>query len=510
MDMQKIVESLHPLELKILPHLKACKTLFDLKEKSGLQEVEILRALQWLQHKKALVIREEIHNTVRIERNGEMYARRGLPERRLLHALLPKPLERTQLLKLAGLTAEELNACIGLLRLKRAILFENNMLSITPEGKKVLEQKAQSDVLLKKLLESPAEIDTLTIEQKKVVEELRTRKEIVKIQVSKTIRIQLTELGQKLTQMKVTVREVIDKLTPSIIREGSWKGKAYRRFDITTQVPKTIGGKRHFVREAMEYAKSIWLDMGFEEMTGPLLSTSFSNVAALFTAQTPPVREIQDTFFIKDPGKGTLPDKAIVEAIKEAHEHGGGTGSVGWRYRWNPDDARRNVLRTHTTVLSAKKLYALRNAKLPVKLFAVGRCFRNEALDWSHLFEFNQTEGIVIDEHANFRHLLGYLKEFFAKMGFEQARFRPAYFPYTEPSVEIDVYHPGHKKWIELGGAGMFRPEVVVPLLGKDVPVLAWGPGFDRIIMDFYKITDIRDLYRNDLKQVREMRTWMR
>ncbi len=145
---------------------------------------------------------------------------------------------------------------------------------------------------------------------------------------------------------------------------------------------------------------------------------------------------------------------------------------------------------------------------LPKKFFAVGRNFRNETLDWSHLFEFNQFEGIVVDKNANFRHLLGYLKEFFKKIGYPQARFRPAHFPYTEPSVEIDVFHPVHKKWIELGGAGIFRPEVVVPLLGEWVPVLAWGPGLDRQLMEYFQITDIRDLYSNDLKQLREIKKW--
>lgn len=510
MDLQKIVESLHPLELKVLPHLKTCKTLAELKEKSQMQEVEILRALQWLQHKKALVLREEIRNVVRIERNGIAYAQRGLPERRFLSALLNKPLSREMLIASAQLTPEELNVCIGMLRGKQAITIQDNLITITPHGKKLLEKSAELEQLLRHLQRTAAEMDALAPGQQQAIEELRKRKEIVRIHVTKIISIQLTQLGQKLSQMKVTVREVIDKITPSMLRDGTWKAKAYRRFDVSAPVPKILGGKSHFVREAMDYAKKVWLDMGFKEMTGSLLSTSFWNFDALFTAQDHPVREIQDTFFVRNPEKGMLPEKDIVRSVKEVHEHGGKTGSTGWRYTWNPEEAKRNVLRTHTTVLSARMLYSLRNAKLPVKLFAVGRCFRNEALDWNHLFEFNQTEGIVIDEHANFRHLLGYLKEFFGKMGFEKARFRPAYFPYTEPSVEIDVYHPGHGKWIELGGAGVFRPEVVIPLLGRDVPVLAWGPGFDRIIMDYYKITDIRDLYRNDLKQLREMKLWLR
>jgi phenylalanyl-tRNA synthetase alpha chain len=142
------------------------------------------------------------------------------------------------------------------------------------------------------------------------------------------------------------------------------------------------------------------------------------------------------------------------------------------------------------------------------KYFALGKCFRNETVDWSHGFEFNQTEGIVVDENANFRQLLGYLKQFFSKMGYDKIRIRPAYFAYTEPSLEIDAWHPVHKKWLELGGAGMFRPEVTIPMFGKHVPVLAWGPGFDRIIMEFFGINDLRDMYRNDLNKLREMKIW--
>ena len=144
------------------------------------------------------------------------------------------------------------------------------------------------------------------------------------------------------------------------------------------------------------------------------------------------------------------------------------------------------------------------------KYFAIGKCFRNETLDWSHEFEFNQTEGIVIDKNANFLHLLGYLKEFFKKMGFQDIRFVPSYFPYTEPSLEIYGYMKEKKQWIEIGGAGMFRPEVIIPLLGEYIPVLAWGPGFDRTLMNYYSIEDLRDLYKNDLNQLRKMKVWLK
>lgn len=295
-----------------------------------------------------------------------------------------------------------------------------------------------------------------------------------------------------------------------MLKTGSWKNKEFRKYDVKSYVPKITGGKRHFVNQAMQFAKKVWIEMGFKEMNGPIINTSFWNFDALFTAQNHPVRDMQDTFFIKDPSKGKLPDKNLMQNVKAVHEDGWNTGSKGWRYKWNEEEAKRNVLRTHTTVLSAKTLATLKKSDWPAKYFAVGRCFRNETLDWCHLFEFNQTEGIVVDPNANFKHLLGYLKNFFTKMGYPQARFRPAFFPYTSHSLEIDVYHPVHKKWIELGGAGIFRPEVVKPLLGEEVPVLAWGPGFDRIYMEYYKITDIRDLYRNDLKQIREARVWLK
>ncbi|HIJ18381.1 TPA: hypothetical protein HA372_01695 [Candidatus Woesearchaeota archaeon] len=161
-------------------------------------------------------------------------------------------------------------------------------------------------------------------------------------------------------------------------------------------------------------------------------------------------------------------------------------------------------------MLSAQTIAALKDSDIPAKYFTVGRVFRNEALSWKHLFEFTQVEGIVVDPEANFKHLKGYLSEFFQKMGFEKVRIRPAHFPYTEPSAEVDVFHPIKKTWVELGGAGIFRPEMVVPLLGKDVPVLAWGLGLERSIMEYYGFNDVRLLYQNDLKNLRESKLWMK
>jgi phenylalanyl-tRNA synthetase alpha chain len=195
--------------------------------------------------------------------------------------------------------------------------------------------------------------------------------------------------------------------------------------------------------------------------------------------------------------------------VKETHENGWTTGSTGWRYRWDPEFAARCCLRTHTTSLSARTLATLREEDLPAKFFSIGKVFRNEAIDWSHLMEFYQTDGIVIGEGVTFRNLLGYLKAYLEGLGVEEYRFRPSYFPYTEMSVEAEVWVEERRSWMELFGAGIFRPEVVKPLLGEDIPVLAWGPGFDRIVMGHYGIRDLRVLYGNDLGLLRGGRLWV-
>jgi phenylalanyl-tRNA synthetase alpha chain len=327
---------------------------------------------------------------------------------------------------------------------------------------------------------------------------------MIELEESKKIEIKLKDFGKKVLSSKFLNHDLIETIDSNLLKsEKNWKGKKFRRYDINAPVPAISGGKRHFVNSAIDYGRRVWTELGFEEMSGNMAVSSFWNFDALFTAQDHPVREMQDTFFIDKSSE--LPDKKLVKRIQEAHESGV-EGSKGWNYVWNPESAKKMVLRTHTTCLSSQKLFDLKEEDLPKKYFAIGKVFRNETVDWSHGFEFNQTEGIVVDPNANFRNLLGYLKQFAKKMGFEKVRFRPAYFPYTEPSVEGDVWNEERQEWVEYLAAGIFRPEVTEPLFGKAIPVLAWGPGFDRMIMKLNEIKDIRDLYKNDLTKLRRMK----
>ncbi len=503
--MKKLVESLSVNEKKILPYLEE-KGISEICKKSNLDKVSVLRALEYLSNKKIIEFGTEKKRIVDVGVNGAFYKKKGLPERRLLLFLNEKriiPLKDAE--KSSGLSPDEFKVSLGVLKGKAFIEIKNGKI-ILNATKEEIAKKSLEELFLESL---PVEEDELTPEGQFSLKSLSKRKEIVQVDERKKFSIKVTSLGREIMSSKEISKELIEQITPEILKkEQNWKNKKFRRYDVSLEVPKINGGKRHFVNSAIDYGKRVWLDMGFQEMGGDVIQSSFWNFDALFTAQDHPVREMQDTFFIKK-FVGNLPDKKLVEAVKLAHEKGVG-GSKGWGYTWDPEEAKKLVLRTHTTPLTARTLSNLKEEDLPKKYFKIGKVFRNETLDWSHGFEFNQSEGVVIGEGLNLRHLFGFLKQFFNKMGFEKVRFTPAYFPYTEPSVEVNWWHPEKKVWLEIGAAGIFRPEVSVTLFGRYIPILAWGPGFDRSIIDYYGIKDLRELYKNDINQLRKMKAWVK
>lgn len=511
MDIKQLVEGLHPLERKVVPFLDRVKTLSELTEKSGLQEVEAMRALQWLENKGALKIVSFDNEVVELDVNGKEYLNTGLPEKRLLKTIYGASFSIDELMK--KMSKDEFGIAFGLLKQKNAIDINLGKISITDNGKRLLEKESAEETFIKKVSSGPIEISKLESEERFGMENLLKRKQILKKRAIKIKLIELTPIGKELSRQKVSGIDSLESLTPEMLKSGAWKDKKFRPYDVKINVPEINSGKRHFVNQAIDYMKQIWIEMGFEEMTGNYVETSFWDLDSLFVPQDHPARTMQDTFYISDEkGKGMLNGKlpSIFNKIKDVHENGGDTGSKGWGTKWDENIAREVMLRTHCTAMSARKLSSLTKKDLPKKFFSVGRVFRNETMDWKHLFEFEQVEGIVIDENVNFRHLLGYLKQFFRKLGFTEVRLRPGHFPYTEPSVEIEVYNPLKKEWLELGGAGIFRPEVTKTLLGVEVPVLAWGLGLARIAKEYWEIQDIRETYKNDLNYLRKMKVLMK
>lgn len=342
--------------------------------------------------------------------------------------------------------------------------------------------------------------DQQTKETQRALKDLRSRG-FLKSKTRKQRTASLTDAGRALLAAGVEEVRQVNQLTEAMMLSGDWKNVSFRPYDIELDAAPISPGKAHPLRRVLEETRRAFLNMGFTEIRGPYVESAFWDFDALFQPQDHPAREMQDTFYCQRPGEFSLPSKEIVETIRNTHENGGTTGSAGWQYKWSEEKARQVVLRTHTTAVTVAECH--KNPLPPQKTFCVGRVFRRETIDYKHLPEFHQVDGIIVEETASFANLLGTLKEFYRQMGFNEVKFRPAFFPYTEPSVEVFVRMPGRKEWFELGGAGVFRPEVIQPA-GVTAPVLAWGLGLERLAMIRYQIHDIRQLYLSQLGWLKE------
>jgi len=306
-----------------------------------------------------------------------------------------------------------------------------------------------------------------------------------------------------------TVEKPETDLTAEMIASGSWKTTKFKAYNLDSLGIETPRGHLHPLLKVRKEYRQIFLEMGFKEMpTNNFVESSFWNFDALFQPQQHPARDAHDTFFISDPATSSKFPKEYMERVKQVHSNGG-FGSQGYGYDWSVDEASKNLLRTHTTAVSARMLYKLANQKefKPQKYFSIDRVFRNETLDATHLAEFHQIEGVIADRGLTLGDLIGVLNQFFNKLGIEKIRFKPAYNPYTEPSMEIFSWHEGLGKWMELGNSGIFRPEMLLPMgLPPDVNVIAWGLSLERPTMIKYKIDNIRDLvgHKVNLKMVQE------
>ncbi len=419
---------------------------------------------------------------------GKDYLKNGLPEKQLI-----KTIENEK-------TLEEISKfpksqiAIGWAKKNNWVTIENNTVKITENGKKAIEEKNETENALE-------EID----------KKGETKEELIKVLLSRNLIEEIKEVKKKKKSFwkrvfggekkKGEIKGEIAELTPDLIKSGEWKNKTFRKYDVSAPAPKIYPGKKQPYVQFLEDLKERLIGMGFQEMGGPFVETSFWNCDALFIPQDHPAKSLHDLFYMKNPSKGKLPDENLIAKVKATHEGGWITESSGWGGTWNKEDATKLVLRSHTTAVSARTLF--KNKDKPGKYFTINRNFRPDVIDAKHLMEFNQCEGIVIGEKLTFRHLLGFLKEIAEAIGMKEIKFKPSFFPYTEPSVEGYVKHPT-LGWMEVLPAGLLRPEVLKPLGVDKSQVLAWGIGIGRLAMAKLGINDIRMLFSEDLEWLRK------
>jgi len=499
---------LPPNQFALLRHLAGRKepcTVGEIAEATGVDQSLIAAAAKELDEHGWVKLEETPYEEVTLLEEGKAFLQSGekLPEIRMYEVLAEEgPLSLPDLAGRLGIDPGDVGKALRFLFSKKLGKKEKGVLAAAG-ARPNLDDFEDLELLARIHAEERGALRLAPGEGKALgnaLSELSARG-FVKVRPRVERTVALTGAGRDEIEAGLQTKEEVTQLSPELLAEGGWRDVTFRPYDVTLDSADVFPAKPHPFRRILEEARRAFLNLGFEEIRGPVVESAFWDFDALFQPQDHPAREMQDTFYVNRPGRFSLPAREIVEKVREIHENGGDTGSIGWRYRWDEETARRVVLRTHTT---AATVYAVKqNPEPPRKVFLVGRVFRREKIDYKHLPEFFQVDGVVIDEKATLSALLGTLTEFYRQMGFDEVRCRPDFFPYTEPSVGVFVRMKGKSGWFELGGAGVFRPEVTRPF-GCKVPVLAWGLGLERIAMQRYGITDIRKLYWSDTRWLEE------
>jgi phenylalanyl-tRNA synthetase alpha chain len=472
----------------------------------GLDQSLVLAAAATLEEQGLLARTERSYTEYRIDSLGQQYAERGLPEREVVKGLKAAGGSAgvKDLPAHCSLNAGEIGQSMRFLVAKGWATRNGGELAITPAGRELDQQPGADEAFIGSLaareIASDAELSEAGVDLPAAEKLLQGRRGVYKAKPRSLRFLEATPAGREAAPT-ATLRKQVNLLTGEMLADGSWRDVDFRPYDMSLGTEPAYPGKVHPFRRILDETRRVFLEMGFEEIVSPFVESGFWDFDALFQPQDHPAREMQDTFYVSRPAGCELPPAELVDSVRRTHEDGGDTGGLGWGYTWNEDLARKPVLRTHTTAATARALAD--NPVPPRKVFCVGKVFRRETIDYKHLPVFYQVDGIIIDKDASFASLLGTLEAFYRKMGFEKFEFRPAFFPYTEPSVEIFVWLESKQDWVEMGGAGVFRPEVTKPL-GCDVPVLAWGLGLERLAMFRYGLTDIRQIYVADLQWLKE------
>lgn len=439
---------------------------------------------------------------------GQRFATKGLPEVRLVNYLskedgkaLLSSLEKNQIL-----TSTEQKLALGWARQNGWITIskrENETwIQLSPQA---LEEVAKHplQVALNAAAESgKLHLNQIDIDSKtwKILKQDFEKRQLAELVTQQTYTVKITPKGSRSLEASLDQQNMIQDMTPDILKSGEWKDRSFLPYNLQAPISPLYPGKKHPYIEFIDRVRKILIGLGFQEATGPLVELEFWNNDALFMPQDHVAREVHDMYHIKTPKEpGTILNETILKRVAKTHENGWKTESTGWNYKYSFDVARRLVLRSQTTAVSVRYLAEYQQA--PLRMFSIDRNFRPEKFDATHSAEFLQCEGIIGGEGLTLRDLMGYLRVIAEAVGIKELKFKPGFFPFTEPSIEGFIFIPG-LGWKEALPGGIFRPEVTLPL-GVDFPVLAWGIGIDRLAMAALGINDIRELVTRDLGWLR-------
>ncbi|HEX5458030.1 MAG TPA: phenylalanine--tRNA ligase subunit alpha [Candidatus Nitrosotalea sp.] len=480
---------LHPIEQKILKTLYEKKNLTpeELSTITKLSLDQVRRGIEWLKFKNLANVTESEKTIVTLGKRGTDAFEKGLPERQLVNYLRSLDGYSCEMNVAKDYLKNEFGPAMANAKKNVWIEIHENRLML-----KGYHDASSEEKIIKMISKTPAGVSSDELEDKDALESLKKRPEFVILALKKSVLVSLTEQGME------TAKSVPDKIefSENISETSSISEvKPVRAIDVEAAAPVTFAARSHPLRDVIDEVREIFVSLGFSEIIGNNVQSSFWNFDALFTPQDHPAREMQDTFYIKDGTANSVAKPDQIKKVSEEHKK-------GWNYQWQSQEAKRLVLRTHTTCVTIR---ALADQKYDeARLFSIGKVFRNEKLSYKHLAEFHQVEGVVTGKNVTLRDLMGLQTEFYHKMGIKKIKFWPTFFPYTEPSLQSMIYNEKLGKWVELFGMGMFRPEVTKPL-GIKNPVLAWGGGIERIAMLKFGLEDVRELYENKFGWLRSV-----
>lgn len=476
-QIKSLIYRLHPLARKTLQYCIEYKN-----DKISSPPQEILDGAYLLEQDSLISIEILKEEYIMLDTLGIKFLEEEMPEYQVLKALNGTSKIQTEL----QISQEVLTSALGeLKKLKLIEISKNheNQLIITPTKLAQEYIENYSNPLL--VFKQKKQANNLNLEEQRVYQELRKRKGFLSLKKESIVELSLTDLGREVGQEIISSfkdLDLVDTVTSEMLKKKDFKNKEFRHYD--TSIPTSIKniGRLHPMHEANDILTQVFIELGFKEMEGPIVESEFWCFDTLWIPQDHPAREDQDTFYI---GEQADVDKELIEKVREMHERG--IDETHTQLGDFKESVTRNtILRTHSTATTFRTLYELGKKaqdgeNIDGKYFYVAHNFRNEAVDATHLAEFFQVEGILIQDDLSLAGLIGFMKEFYGKFGLHNLKFKPTFNPYTEPSMEIHYFDDKMNKWYSIGNSGIFRPEALKAFGLENKRIYGFGLGASRI-----------------------------